>query len=313
MTPFPIIVGCGRSGTTLLRAMADAHPDLAVPPESHFVVPLADRFESAFDVDAFAEALTAHERFALWALGREDVARALREARIDDVAAAFRVVYRMWAAGNDKPRYADKTPAYVLHIEQLAVLFPEAVFVHLVRDGRDVASSFLDLGWSPTIEHAALHWQLRVQRGRAAGRLLAPGRYVELRYEELVADPEPTLRRMADAIDLPFAPAMLDPSERAGGVIETTGHPDYHRHLSKPPTAGLRNWRTARSDAEVARFEILAGDTLTDFGYVRHVPDPPRSTRITARVRMARWQLHRVRQRVVAELRSAGRRGRPWS
>ena len=79
---------------------------------------------------------------------------------------------------------------------RLAELFPEADFVHLVRDGRDVAASFLELGWAGSIEEAALHWKLRVRRGRRAGARLPAGRYHELRYEELVADPEPSLRRL---------------------------------------------------------------------------------------------------------------------
>ena len=66
--PFPFIVGCGRSGTTLLRALCDGHPHLAIPPESHFVVGLAPRAGQVFDPDAFLAGLATSERFQLWEL-----------------------------------------------------------------------------------------------------------------------------------------------------------------------------------------------------------------------------------------------------
>ncbi len=180
----------------------------------------------------------------------------------------------------------------------MARLFPEAVFIHLIRDGRDVASSFLELGWADRIEEAALHWRLRVRRGRRAGRALPAGRYHELRYEDLVADPAPQLRDLCAAIGLPFSPAMLDPSDRAGAVIRTTRHPVYHQRLAIPPTPGLRNWRVELSEQDVARFELLAGDTLAELGYERAGVRASATTRREVAGRWVRWQLHRVRRRV---------------
>ena len=187
---------------------------------------------------------------------------------------------------------------YVLHIRDLARLFPESAFIHLVRDGRDVACSFLELGWADTIEEAAMHWRLRVTRGRRAGRALPSGRYLELRYEDLVRDPDTQLRALCSTIELPFSTAMLDHSDRAAEVIRTTGHPEYHRQLSIPPTPGLRDWRRELTAEDVARFELLAGDALTEHGYERHEPRPSASVRRDVAARRLRWQAHRVRRRV---------------
>jgi hypothetical protein len=298
--PFPFIVGCGRSGSTLLRAMCDSHPSLAVPPESHFIVPLAPRGPAAdhpLDVATFVDGLFATERFELWGLDRPTIVAALAAPPLPDYPVAVRRVFALWAAARGKDRYADKTPGYVLHIPTLARLFPEAVFVHLIRDGRDVASSFLELGWADRIEEAALHWQLRVRRGRRAGHALPPGRYLELRYEQLVADAEPQLRTLCAAIGLPFADAMLDPTHRAADVIRTTRHPDYHQRLAVPPTPGLRNWRDDLSEEDTARFELLAGGTLAELGYERSGVRATGSVRLQAAGRWVRWQLHRVRRR----------------
>jgi hypothetical protein len=297
-SPFPFFVGCGRSGTTLVRALVDGHPALAVPPESHFVVALAPPAGATFDPGAFVDALAASDRFALWEMDRDAVARAVADAGAATYPDAVRAVFAAWAAGRGKPRYADKTPGYVVHIPALAALFPEATFVHVVRDGRDVAASFVELGWAAGPAEAALHWRLRVRRGRRAGWALGPGRYHELRYEDLVADPEATLRRLCIAIDLPFDAAMLDHRPRAAEVARSTSHPDYHRHLDAPVTADLRDWRRDLPDADVVRIESVAGDALRELGYPPSGLRPRGRERADAAAARSRWELHRVTARL---------------
>jgi hypothetical protein len=294
MPPFPFVVGCGRSGTTLLRAMIDAHPAIAVPPESHFIVAMAP-MKSGFDAGDLVARLDASERFRLWGVDRDAIAEAIRGS--PTYPDAVRSLFAAWAAREGKARYADKTPGYVLHISDLAHMFPEAVFVHLIRDGRDVAASFLELGWSGSIEDAALHWRLRVRRGRRAGRVLEPGRYHELRYEDLVADPELALRDLCRVMDVAFAPEMLDHGRRAAAVVGTTSHPDYHRHVASPVTPDLRDWSRDLDAEQVARFELLAGGLLDDLGYDR--ADLRASVRVRVQVggRWAGWQLHRATRR----------------
>jgi Sulfotransferase family len=302
--PFPFIVGCGRSGTTLLRAMVDAHPEMTVPPESHFIVALAPG-RGGFDPRALVDRLAADERFRLWGLDRPTLENAILDPPASDYPSAVRAVFATWAARQGKARYADKTPGYVLHIPALARLFPESVFIHLVRDGRDVAASFLDLGWADSIESAAFHWRLRVGRGRRAGRGLGPGRYHELRYEDLVSDPEAALRPLCGVLGVSFAPEMLEHHRRAAAVVRTTNHPAYHRNLTAPLTADLRNWRRDLGTEQVARFELVAGRLLTDLGYEPADGRPPARVRIEVAGRWARWQLHRVNRRFGSRARAA--------
>ena len=239
---FPFVVGCSRSGTTLLRALLDAHPLLAVPPESHFAVLPRLR-------------LRRDPWFRLWEIDPPDL-RGL------GVADAVRAVFAAYAAAHGKPRYADKTPHYVSHLPLLADRFPEARFVHVVRDGRDVALSLLEVPWGPDdLEGAALHWRRRVLEGRAAG--LGPARYRELRYEALVADPERELRGLAAWLELSYDPAMLDPARRPVAMP----YPEHHHRLALAPTPGLRDWRREMSAADAARFQAVAGDALAELGY----------------------------------------------
>jgi hypothetical protein len=300
MTPFPFIVGCGRSGSTLLRAMLEAHPDLVVPPEAPFVVDLARRRgPGPPDPEELLGQLGQNERFALWGLDPEQLKRQVGTP--SSLADAFRAVYRCAAEAAGAARYADKTPGNVLHLPMLADLFPEAVFVHLVRDGRDVAPSFVELGWSRSIEDAALHWRLRVLRGRESGAALAPGRYLELRYEDLVAEPEAALRRLVAAFDLRFDPAMLDHRATAGSVVAGTPHPGYHTRLQEPLTPGLRDWRRDLAPGDLVAVEVLAGDALDAFGYERSGAPVPAGSRARLAAARLRWEgrrvIHRVRRR----------------
>jgi hypothetical protein len=279
MDPFPFIVARGRSGTTLLRAILDAHPDLAIPGESHFPVSFAMRrstFErgGAFDADAFVRDLLRHWGFRRWEIPEDDVSEAFAEMPPADVGAAIRLAFALYARSRGKPRYGDKTPAFVLHVQLLADVLPESRFVHLIRDGRDVALSYLDTDFGvATLTDAAIYWDRFVRKGREAGRALAPGRYLEIRYEDLVADIEGTMRRVCEHIDLPFDPSILRYFERAT-ELDGLSHAEHHRNIRRPPTSGLRDWRNQMAPADVALFEALAGDLLTDLGYERATERP---------------------------------------
>ena len=113
-----------------------------------------------------------------------------------------------------------------------------------------------------------------------------------------MGDPEAELRAVCSTIELPFSAAMLDHAGRATDVIRTTSHPDYHRQIAMPTTPGLRDWRRELTDEDVARFELLAGRTLSEFGYERqNERRPSPAVRLSVAGRWCRWQLHRVRRR----------------
>lgn len=265
MDPFLFVVGCERSGTTLLRAMLDCHSRLAVPPESYFLIPL---MKQPYSRDTFLRLLAGHRRFIRWDLPIEEVAEALDDADARDLPAAVRVLYRTYAASQGKTRWGDKSPGYVRHIRALAGLLPEAHFVHIIRDGRDVALSWLEASFGPeTIEEAAERWRKDVMGGRRAGRNHAEGRYMEVRYERLVAHPKKVLRRICAFAGLAFEEAMLDYPRRAEDVIVATLAPESHQRLHRPPTPGLRDWRTEMDPADARIFQEVSGGLLARLGY----------------------------------------------
>lgn len=294
MTPFPFFVGRGRSGTTLLRAIFDSHPELAIPHESHFVVTMGmnrKSYEAAasFDAARFTADLEG-TGFSRWGLEAGEVVAELEGSGVRSYEQAVRSVYSLYARGRGKSRYADKTPIYVLHIDYLAGLFEEARFVHVIRDGRNVALSYLDVGFGPSSLHeAAIYWRRFVTAGRSAGQRLGARRYTEVRYEDLVANPEAQVRRLCDFLHLDFAPAMLNYFERADAIVGALPH---HKNLYRPPSASLRDWRVEMPPGDTALFESLAGGLLEDLGYE---PGTRPSPAVRARAAWARVEVNAQR------------------
>lgn len=259
----------------MLRAMLDSHPAVAVPHESYFVVPALQnrpRYEpgGVLDRDQLLADLERDPTFTRWGLDAEAIRAVGADDGLRTVPALVRALYGAYASQAGKPRFADKTPRNVLHVALLAAAFPDARFVHLIRDGRDVVPSLVGLDYFPDhYAEAVLYWSDRVRHGRSAGRLLGPDRYHEVRYEELVADPEPTLQALCGFIDLPYDPAMLGYHERADEVVAAVAELGHHRGLWRPPTTGVRDWRATMSAHDQRLFEVLAGATLDQFGYPR--------------------------------------------
>jgi len=287
------VVGCARSGTTMLRLMLDSHPDLAIPGESHFIPGLwrnRERYSPSGVLDpvALAQAAVATPQFRRWGIDAEPIlafARARPEASFADVIAAL---FEGYAAQQDKSRWGDKTPQYVRSIGLLARLFPDARFIHIVRDGRDVALSFLSFGWGPsTIWHAALRWKRDVEAGRRQGSSIGAERYLEVRYESLVKETRESLRRIAGFAELPFDEHMVEHHRGTESRVQARlDRTRQHEAAMKPVTQGLRDWRHQMSEGDVLSFESVAGDALAAFGFARRFPTIPQSKRIEAAARV---------------------------
>lgn len=271
--PFPFVVGCGRSGTTFLAAMLDSHSALAIPGESGFLLAAArSPFSpgSRSHIEAFCSLLTSFDRFRRWNLDTTALAAYLEARHPSDALEALRGTYAFYAAQHAKPYYGDKTPDHVLQIPRLAAMFPEAQFIHLVRDGRDVALATLAVDWGPSsVAGAAHYWRHRVGVGRRDGRLLGPERYLEVRYESLLTATRETLLSVTEYLGLPFEERMLSYGEAAERQLSMSPDATADRSLRRPPTSGLRDWRRDMAQSDVDVFEAIAGSLLDELGYER--------------------------------------------
>ena len=263
-----LLLGVRRSGTTLLRVMLDRHSELAVPDESYFVPQLADRHLRRVDPDEFVDDLRRLNTLAEWDVPLNKVRVRLSPAM--PIGAAIATVYAVYAEEQGKRRWGDKTPMYMQNLRLLEKLFPDALFVHLIRDGRDAALSFLELPAGLVTEtwmhprtpaEFACQWRTEVAAARRLGQRIG-SRYLEVRYEELVGDVEGVLRRICDFAWLGYEPAMAD----YAGNVDVSAKPHQQR-LREPPTKGVRDWHQQMSRADVAAFEHVAGDLLRKLGY----------------------------------------------
>ena len=289
-----LILGVRRSGTTLLRVMLDRHSQLAVPDESYFVPQLADRHLRRVDADAFVDDLRRLDTLAEWKVPLDKV-----RARLHDgmpVGAAVGTVYAVYAEERGKPRWGDKTPMYMQNLRLLERLFPDALFVHLIRDGRNAATSFLSMprgivteNWMHPHDAAgfACQWRTEVKAARRLGRRVGRERYLEVRYEELVEDVGGVLQSICRFGRLPFEPGMAD----YAGSVDVSAKP-HQTSLTRPPTPGPRDWRTQMSPEEIGAFDRVAGDLLGELGYETHeAPDAlGRLRRASYGARAAAWR-----------------------
>jgi hypothetical protein len=195
MNDAPIfIVGCPRSGTTLLRDLLRSHPRLTFPPESHFLPAFYRGYgdpRSEREAVALARRILRLEWIRLWRLPLT-AAEFAADRSFRDVLVRL---YGAWAGREHKARWGDKTPHYVTAIPTLREIFPAGQIIHIVRDGRDVALSWLRTGLEPrNLFVAARLWKQYVSAGRAAGVGLPRAAYLEVRYEALLSAPADTRR-----------------------------------------------------------------------------------------------------------------------
>jgi hypothetical protein len=285
--PLPVVVGCPRSGTSLLAVMLDSHPDLAVPPETSFVGPVAWLYGSSEVVRrSFFDVVTT-DRIAVsnWSdfgLDGDAFWRCLEAIEPFTVSAGLRAFYAMYAEGQRKPRYGEKTPAYVFMMPLIAALLPEAHFIHVIRDPGDTALSWRKTWFAPGQDFRVLgeEWKKHVEAGRRASGLVR--RYLEVRFEDLVLHSERELKRVCDFVSLPWDPVMLDYRERGaarierlqgrrharGHMIEREQRTDIHANLTRAPDADrLQVWRREMTAAERRVLEDAAGPLVRELGY----------------------------------------------
>lgn len=287
--PPVLILGVRRSGTTLLRVVLDRNAELAVPDESYFVPQLAERHGSAIDPDDFVDDLRRLPTLREWDVPIEEVRPRLREGM--PLGAAVAAVYETYAARRVKARWGDKTPMYMGYLPLLERLFPTALYVHLIRDGRDAATSFLSMprgivteSWAHPRTPAAFacQWRTEVEAARALGRRVG-ARYLELRYEDLVRAPAAAVERVCRFAGLAFEPSMLAYADE----VDVSEKPHQQR-LREAPRPGVRDWRSELSPDDAAAFEAVAGELLAGLGY-ETVAEPSAAARLRARAELASY------------------------
>ena len=303
MRPPIFIVGCSRSGTTLLRNLLRAHPDLTFPPESQFIPTYYRAYgdpASRADAIHLGKIILRTRSVRTWQLDLEPAAfgncRSFQEVLC--------LLFGAWAKQEKKARWGDKTPQYVIDIPLLLDLFPTAQILHIIRDGRDVVMSAIRVGFEGNVATAAIRWRASVRAGQAAGAVYPAGTYFEVRYERLLESPQIVMKQICNFLNEPYDPVVLNPSPPrphalSGAPWIAQDLPDGERMIVR---SNAGKWRAAMRRAERVLFESLAGDLMKDLGYetegkIRHV----------SALELGVWRLHHGFRYAIARVGVFGR------
>ena len=279
LRPF-FIVSAPRSGSTLLRLILDSHARLAVPPPGWLFDMVYPYLFSYGDLKqpqnllALAEDILKTPTVGKWPLKLtpEQLARACREPTF---ACAYEVLHVAYAHGEGKARWGEKTPRNSFWMDEIFALFPDAQFIHIVRDGRDQAIDISDsLLWPYSVYSGAALWRRYVGAVRDSAERLPAGAFLEIRYEDLCATPEASIRRVCEFLGEAFEPRMLSPHETRSARA-WSAHPLHAKTAQPISTRFCEMYRTRLTAADAAALEALIGDTLQRFGYpVSRSPRP---------------------------------------
>jgi hypothetical protein len=285
------VIGSPRSGTTLLRLMLTCHRNIVIPPECGFAVWLWPRYRhwpierEPNLLDRFAGDVLQCRKIETWGLDRASLLNGLRADSPRTYAAAAASVYCVYGRACQRTfsRWGDKNNFYLDHIDTLHGLFPSAIFVHIVRDGRNVACSYRQLQarhlaaqYAPQLPTAAAdiarQWSADIATIRASLARLPPAQAVELRFQDLTGDPERELQRLCAALGEPYDPGMCNYHVR--NRDEGLEPPDFlawkEKTLEAPQPEDPRRFRELLSEAEIRTFEAIAGEALRAYEFDLH-------------------------------------------
>lgn len=267
------VVSAPRSGSTLLRLMLDAHPRLAVPPPGWLFDLVYPYLYSYGDLRrrenllALAEDMLATPTVGKWPAG--PTAAALADAAAAPTfAGLYAALHAAYARAEGKARWGEKTPRNAFWIDEIRGLFPEAQFIHIVRDGRDQAIDISDsVLWPNSVYSGAKLWQRYVTAIREAATRLPADAWHEVRYEDLCAAPEAAMRALCRFLGEEFDGRMVSPHETRSAK-SWSGHPLHAKTAQPISTRYCGMYRTRLPPGDVAALESLIGETLQRFGYL---------------------------------------------
>ncbi len=277
--PF-FIVGASRSGTTMLRLLLNAHSRLGVPKElAYFTLAMRagvlekwqDRAMSEAQYTAFVNGYFEKKHHIFEGVDLDALKTDILSSRPTSLRTPIQRMMEAWTAREGKQRWGEKTPKNVFYTDIIHAVFPDARFIHIVRDPRAVVYSmnrfarFLD----DSIVNA-YNWYLSVQEGQQRLRDGVPDAHqITIRYEDLVSDIEKSAATLCGFLGEAYEPSMLEfyrashdhihPASSELGGVNTLTRPVSLDSLDK--------WKTGLQPEDIAVVEAVCGDIMTPLGY----------------------------------------------
>ena len=313
------VIGNPRSGTTLLRLMLTCHPNICVPPEAGWLINLYPKYRDftlrTDRLKRFVDDLFSPPKIEGWGLERFNLLERLEEAKPTDYATLASHVYLYYASVHQpgKSRWGDKNNFHLNHIEKIHRLFPDAHFLHIIRDGRDVACSYRDLSQiqgeyapklSASICGAAYDWVKNIKIIQKSFATIGQGRTLAIRYEDLVQQPHKTLQMVCDFLGEDYDERMLSfAEENRKKQLEPEMFMNWKTRTKEQLTdTRAERWKREMFEEDRYLFQLLAKETLMRYGYeIEHSLSVPFASRML-RLYVSAWLLGQRGQKLIRRL-----------
>jgi hypothetical protein len=267
------IIGVARSGTTLLSLILDSHSRIAIPYESHFFIKYFKKKESFGNLKHHEKRLKLIKNI----LAEPYVSKWDKKIKIDDISIekcinleeTIEQIYLAYAFKCGKDIWGDKTPEYIKDIHILNKMFPFCKFIHIIRDGRDVALSIKNKWWGANDFMSAIrYWADNVSCARKMLSMLSDERYTELKFEDLILNPENEIRRITNFLEINFEKKMIkDFAKKATDKLGSKAE-KHHENLRKGILLSQAyKWKKKLLSVDQAIAFEIAGPILAELGY----------------------------------------------
>ncbi len=272
------IFGSARSGTSLLSRIIDAHPRIAIPYESHLYntfypwLKYYGDLELAKNRERLVDDILSTEVMKDW-YPRPDRQLTLEAINRFDFHGVIDGLMSAWTTTEGKQRWGEKTPWHIFYWREIISGFPNAQVIHIVRDGRDSALSWKKARFGPKhIYLLAKRWVQYLEIVEQLQSNLDERSFIEVRYEDLLSEPELVIQKICNFLGEDFAPEMLAFNTNSAPYLTDRQN---QQNLSKPILANnAGKWRTEMTARELRIFEAVAGTTLERYGYERQLAQP---------------------------------------
>lgn len=276
------IIGNPRSGTTMLRLMLTCHPDIGIPPESGWFIHLYQKYhQTIFDQVAMTEFLNnlSHSpKIEGWELDYSQLQQFLAKNLPLNYCDLISQIYYFYINTQDKCRWGDKNNFYLKHIKTIYKLFPNAYFIHIIRDGRDVACSYRNLSqaqgqYAPDLPAsvcgAAYDWVRNIRKIQDSFQQINHNQTITIHYEDLTQDAEKTLQKICTFIGETYDSKMLDfAEENKQKQLEPKVFMGWKELTSKPlTTSRVKRWKREMFEEDKYLFQIFGKTALQHYGY----------------------------------------------
>ena len=276
------VMGCHRSGTNLIYDMLLSAGGFTVHrgylPLYKKLIPRFGSMENRANREKIYATWLRSKGYRRYGLDPAPLAaRVLNECRTG--GDFIRAVMETLTENQQTQRWTLYDPENVMHVEDVKRDIPNAIFLHMIRDGRDIALSLKKMkGFSPlpwdrgktnSLVATALYWEWMVHQGRTRGSKF-PADYIEIRYEDLVINPRETLKTLGGFIDHDLD---YDRIQQAGlGTLSKSNSSFRNEPTPKEDIKPLGRWKQSLTPAEVGAIEATVGDCLSENGYELTLP-----------------------------------------